>query len=221
MKRWFLCYLTLFSCCGLLAQEQHVPTPSLTATIEDTFTRKLVDGNVITKQTTGRYYRDTVGRTRIERGHIVTINNPTDRTIVVIDTISGTAKRFRRPDQPPSSSVAQSMSETTKRKTYRDLGTQVIEGVVTRGAEFSVVIPPGAVGNLGPLTQTSEVWRSEELGIAVKTVSNDPLNGERVQMYKNIVKGADIDSSLFVVPDDIQEVDVVPDAIKGSHNFGN
>jgi hypothetical protein len=113
------------------------------------------------------------------------------------------------------------MGDVAKSNAYQDLGTQIMFGVATRGAQFSVVVPPGAVGNLGPLTQTSEVWRSEELGIAVKTVSKDPLNGERTQVFKDIVKEPNLDSSLFEVPGDFQVVDIASEPNIGSRSLTN
>lgn len=202
-----------------MAQDHKVSILSLTATVQDTFTRKLVDGNVVTKTVSGQFYRDSEGRTRTERDQMVTIQDPTTRTIIVIDARSKVARRFTAPAPRSAATSGPSMSGATRRQEHKDLGTQVIEGVVTRGQEFSVVLPPGAIGNLGPLKQTLEVWHSDELALAVKTVSNDPVNGERVQIYRNIVKGVQVDPSLFRIPPNVQVVDVAPAAHSGSQRL--
>lgn len=203
----------------MMAQDRAVSVPSLTATVEDTFTRKLADGNVITKTITGQFYRDSQGRTRTERDQMVTIQDPTTRMTAVIDTRSKVARRFIAPAPGPASTSGSSMSTVTRRQDHQDLGSQLIEGVSAHGTEFSVAVPPGAVGNLGPLKQSSEVWRSDELALAVKTVSRDPVNGERVQVYRNIVKNARVDPALFKIPAGVQILEVAPATQSGSQKL--
>src|SRR5581483_90727 len=145
------------------------------------YTRKLSDGNVVTTSTTGRFYRDSQGRTRTERGNLIVIQDPTKRTTIVIDNSSQTARRFSGLPNPQGAS-GPSMSDVTGAKPV-SLGNQVISGVETRGTRATAVIPAGAVGNMLPITQTVEVWRSDDLALPIMLKSTDPLNGEHVQLY--------------------------------------
>lgn len=76
--------------------------------------------------------------------------------------------------------------------------------------QFTVVLPPGAIGNLGPIKQTSEMWRSDELALIVETKSVDPINGEHRQILTDIVVGAGVDPGLFVMPGGMQVIDIAP-----------
>jgi hypothetical protein len=107
------------------------------------------------------------------------------------------------------------MSEVTGAKPV-SLGNQVISGIQTRGTQATTVIPAGAVGNMLPITQTIEVWRSDDLALPVMLKSTDSLNGEHVQLYQNIATGTQVDPSLFAVPTGIKVIDSVPGSLAGS-----
>jgi hypothetical protein len=81
------------------------------------------------------------------------------------------------------------------------LGTQMIEGVSAEGTRTIETIPAGAIGNETPIEIVSERWYSEELGMAVKTVRNDPLSGNNIYQLKNIRRG-EPSPDLFQVPAD-------------------
>jgi hypothetical protein len=81
------------------------------------------------------------------------------------------------------------------------LGTQMIEGVSAEGTRTIDTIPAGAIGNETPIEIVSERWYSEELGIVVKTVRNDPLSGNNTYQLKNIRRG-EPSADLFQVPSD-------------------
>ena len=214
-----LIFTTLALSVGLVAATAQNRTPTLTtvtATVQDSFVRPLAGGNAITKTVSGQFYRDAQGRTCIVRGQVITIQDPSTRTVVVVDMSSKTAKRFVASQSP---SPGPSMSAVTGKQAQQDLGTQVISGVSVQGSQFTVVLPAGAIGNLGPLTETNEVWRSNELGLAIQTKSTDPVNGEHTQLFSNIVTGAPIDSSLFSVPAGVQVVDVQPATRSGTQKF--
>lgn len=88
-----------------------------------------------------------------------------------------------------------------------------------KGIQFTASVPPGAVGNLGPLTRTSEVWRSDELAFTVETKSTDPINGEHTQLFSNIVAGATVDPAMFTIPAGVQVIDVQPAGQSGSQKL--
>jgi hypothetical protein len=81
------------------------------------------------------------------------------------------------------------------------LGTQVIEGVAAEGARTIETIPAGTIGNDTPIEIVSERWYSDELGMVVKTVHNDPMSGQNVYQLKNIRRG-EPSPDLFQVPPD-------------------
>lgn len=81
------------------------------------------------------------------------------------------------------------------------LGTQMIEGVSAEGTRTIETIPAGAIGNETPIEIISERWYSEELGVVVKTIRNDPLSGNNTYQLKNIRRG-EPSPDLFQVPSD-------------------
>jgi hypothetical protein len=81
------------------------------------------------------------------------------------------------------------------------LGTQVIEGFAAEGTRTIETIPAGTIGNDTPIEIVSEKWYSEELGMVVKTVRNDPLSGMNVYQLKNIRRG-EPSPELFQIPAD-------------------
>jgi hypothetical protein len=83
--------------------------------------------------------------------------------------------------------VAKVASPTNSRT--EPLGTQVIEGVAAEGTRTIETIPAGAIGNDTPIEIVSERWYSEELGVVVKTVRDDPMSGRNVYQLKNIRRG--------------------------------
>ncbi len=201
---------------AVMAQNRTTAVPSLTVTVQDTFIRTLPDGNTITKTVTGQLYRDSQGRTRIERGQLVTIQDPTTQTTVVIDFKSSSGRRFTSSSKAPS---GPSMSAVTDRQIYHDLGTRIISGIKVIGKQFMVALPAGSLGNREPISQSSEIWRSEELGLVVQTTSADLLNGEHTQLLSNIVPGAHVDATLFTVPAGVQVADLQPESQSGSQKL--
>ncbi len=81
------------------------------------------------------------------------------------------------------------------------LGTQVFDGFSAEGTRTIETIPAGAIGNDTPIEIISEKWYSEELGMVVKTLRNDPLSGQNVYQLKNIRRG-EPSPELFQVPAD-------------------
>lgn len=112
--------ISIFFCSAALAagQNRTVSVPSLTATVGDTFVRPLAGGNSITKTITGQFYRDAQGRTRTERGQLVTIQDPTTRTTVVVDMTSKTARRFTAAQPIPIGTSMSAVIRTSGIKSY-------------------------------------------------------------------------------------------------------
>jgi hypothetical protein len=84
---------------------------------------------------------------------------------------------------------------------HEDLGANVIEGVNVNGTRESSTIEAGAMGNEKPISITSERWYSQDLGVEVKSVHNDPRMGQTTHTLTNVSR-TEPDASLFQVPSD-------------------
>ncbi len=108
---------------------------SIQATIEDTYSRKLIDGNVVTNTITGRYFRDDAGRTRSERGDVVTIEDPSAGTLTVLDLKRKIARKHTSA-QRTQARLLPTMGEITGHTRGTDLGTRTIEGLKQKAANI-------------------------------------------------------------------------------------
>ena len=66
------------------------------------------------------------------------------------------------------------------------LGERTIEGVLTNGVRRTRTIKAGQIGNERPIEVIFEEWRSEELGVTVKSIRSDPRSGVTTYELKNI-----------------------------------
>jgi hypothetical protein len=87
------------------------------------------------------------------------------------------------------------------------LGTRQIEGVAAEGTRTTMTIPPGQIGNIGPIEVVTERWFSKELQEAVLITRRDPRSGETTYRLTNIVR-AEPPPDLFMVPADFEVRDV-------------
>jgi hypothetical protein len=184
----------------------------------------LADGTHITQpvQKT-KFYRDSQGRTRIERtfpapaGAVagpatIEINDPVSGAHYTLHERNHTAYRIslvdERPPAPPhinAQLTPHSQSEGPQR-TRESLGTQTIEGIVAEGTRMTSVYPPGSIGNDRPITVVTETWRSPELNLTVFSEISDPRSGETTSRLTNISR-AEPDAALFQIPPDYEIVD--------------
>jgi hypothetical protein len=81
------------------------------------------------------------------------------------------------------------------------LGTRQIEGVAAEGTRTTMTIPPGEIGNIGPIEVVTERWFSKELQEAVLITRRDPRSGETTYRLTNIVR-REPPPDLFMVPSD-------------------
>jgi hypothetical protein len=193
------------------AKERHHAMPALTATIEEVSSQTLFDGRTSTSTILSSFYRDSLGRTRIERkpGQQVMIQDPTIQTNIYIDTEKNNAKRDSTNVRYITVNFDNSKVEDANYETERrDLGYQVIEGTLARGTEITTVVPPGKMGNLAPLKQVLETWYSEELELPVMTRVSSSLSGEHTQRFLNIAKDVWINPSIFSIPVGIKVEDI-------------
>lgn|GEM_PF-2883345 len=184
-----------------------------------TTTHLRADGTTSTHTTTDLIFRDRNGRSRQERGNVVTITDPVAGVRYVLNTKEQTAHRIMLktrdrnavPGEPASSGPnTASLSES------KSLGRQRMDGVGVTGQEYLSVIPAGSkLGNRDAVQVTYQVWRSEELQLPLMVRMQDALNGETSIRFKLLQKGTDPDEKLFVVPEGYRVVDAKPVVRRG------
>ena len=105
-----------------------------------------------------------------------------------------------------SSSVATAQQRESSNEISReDLGEQTIQGVLATGTRTTVTTPAGAVGNDAPLVRTMEVWMAKSIGVAVRSLTDDPRTGKRNRELVELSQG-EPDPSIFRAPEGYQVV---------------
>jgi hypothetical protein len=169
-------------------------------------------------------YRDSQGRTRIERYMPTGFSNsdpPAVLSVTIRDPVAG-VEYFLNPREhtarqvtlhlPPPGQRTQpavvSESEIKPRNnrpqtkiTVEDLGTQVIDGLLVEGNRTTMTFPPDAQGNDKPFDVVTERWFSKELETYILIKTNDPRSGEHT-IKTTIADRGEPDPSLFQVPAD-------------------
>jgi hypothetical protein len=80
-----------------------------------------------------------------------------------------------------------------------DLGADTIEGTETHGYRETITINAGAMGNDEPMTSMREFWFSEQLGINLRSVVDNPQSGKQVFTVKELSM-SEPDPAFFKVP---------------------
>jgi hypothetical protein len=132
------------------------------------------------------------GRTGVQIWHW-----PAELSCTEIPTPSSAATAHR---------AAHKSSPSPVRKETEDLGTDSILGLQVHGVRTTSYIPPGTVGNSGPLVITDEVWSlagnsisSGDLGSDVRRTMNDPRFGVTTKELVSFSQ-TEPDPSLFRPP---------------------
>lgn len=174
-------------------------------------TRTLVDadGEQQIDRETNRLYRDSQGRTRTEAGSSVTINDPTARTTVVLDT---EARTFRRVTQngsdlgpsaaPRDATIARNQQVASP---ARSLGEALVGGVRAEGRQYTVTVP--AREGLPGRTDEVTLWLSTDVQLAVQTRVVEESGEVYEQAYTNIRTGSEPAAALFEIPAGYREAD--------------
>ncbi|MBV9504364.1 MAG: hypothetical protein JO323_05090 [Acidobacteriia bacterium] len=173
----------------------------------------LAGGNQITRTDQEKVYRDSQGRTRIER----TITPPASSSqqafteITITDPVAGyryelnsatmTAVQSSLPKAPSTSGTAPTRPARPNAPdvTTTNLGTQTINGVLATGTQTTETIAAGAIGNTQAIQIVRISWVSSDLKIPVEIKTSDPRFGSTDMEVTNIVR-SDPAASLFVVP---------------------
>jgi hypothetical protein len=82
-----------------------------------------------------------------------------------------------------------------------DLGKRNIAGLEASGLRITRTSPVGMLGNSLPLTYVEEKWISDEYGIIVLDINDDPILGKSTYEVNNFTR-AEPDASLFQPPAD-------------------
>ena len=91
-------------------------------------------------------------------------------------------------------------------RTHEDLGTRTIEGVETTGTRDTITYNAGVFGNDRPVPVVREYWHSEQLGINLVSILDDPRIGKETFILSDVSIG-DPDPKLFDVPEGFQIFD--------------
>ncbi len=186
------------------------------ATVTNTHSQVLQDGNTIQNSTTGTVARDSQGRTyeqitfngarfgQTGPTTLVFINDPVTGYAYTLNATTKVATRHALRTPPAGSSErgrhAENAQESVNRVTS-DLGAQSVGGVNATGTSVAHTIPANTIGNAAPLTTTRETWTSPDLQIPVLSKTTDPRFGQSVYSLTNIQR-AEPPASLFQVPSD-------------------
>ena len=144
---------------------------AVTETVQD-----LADGNRIERRTTSAIARDGRGRTRREQMlpaigpaapipnvRIVTINDPAQRVLYLLDSARKIATRSAAPPPPLRRSGTQAGPPRPSgvgrpEITTETLGTRYVAGIRAEGTRTTTTIPAGVFGNVRPMNIVSERW---------------------------------------------------------------
>lgn len=186
--------------------------------------RTLADGTQVTELSQkSRIYRDSAGRTRIERSQMaskdvsITIVDPVAHVSYSLDAADKIARKraiHTRQDRPPlapsttrgATAVA---DEARPQTTVEKLGDKTIEGVLVSGTRRTTTWPVGSRRNDQPVTVISEEWVSRDLHLMVLSELHDPFRGNITQKLIHIQR-TEPDPKLFQPPADYTIFDDAP-----------
>jgi hypothetical protein len=205
------------------------PTAPYTMTSKTTTVQKLVNGVTMTRETTMKTAVDSSGRRYIEQQMttpsalvITHVIDPVNHTTMTWTSNSKIVNLTHMPDpstlpQPQGQHILQSPPPVQEQPVrspgpepqVEDLGTRTILGVTTEGKRITRIIPAGQYGNDQPFTVTSEHWHSQDFGIDLLDIHDDPRTGIMTREVTDFQRG-EPDPSLFQIPEGYTVRDVNP-----------
>jgi len=181
----------------------------------------LTNGTHIHRETKTKLYRDSQGRTRREMFSMqpeqpdvissIDIRDPVACSAYTLFPLNQTARRIpshvEQPLDPQTAAKIQHAAESAPRppeyvrpqETRENLGTQMIDGISTQGMRITMTFPAGARGNDHPIITVTEIWHSNELGLALLTKRTDVQFGDTTT-HVRILDRSEPDPSLFQLP---------------------
>jgi hypothetical protein len=195
--------------------------------------RNFVDGNRIDRGGSARLYRDSQGRTRVERdtpAQVLAANPRMEPVqITIVDPVSGeryllqphakTAMVFKigRAEERRPKSEAPAIFIMWGGRMYgpsapgwskqESLGEQSIDGMRAVGARRQYTLGVGEVGNEKPIVLNVEQWYSPDLGLLLKRSARASTGGELDVEVENVVR-AEPDPALFTIPAGYTRIEV-------------
>jgi hypothetical protein len=169
------------------------------------------DGTQISQSSTAHYFRDSQGRTRVERP----LSEVDSATIVMIhDIVAGqqyilhpqpkTAQVLEAPKIQPASPQPGAPPGTELFSLLEgaviSLDEQEFEGIKAAGKRWEHTYPVGVIGNDRPIAVTVERWDSTELGVVVHA-SQRTSTGTELSYQLHTILRAEPDAALFGIPD--------------------
>ena len=178
----------------------------------------LATGNTITHQDVRQVYRDSQGRTRMER----TITPPagSDKSafteIEISDPVAGyryllnssTLTAIQMPLPRPRTATTSSSTITTPHTpperpgvtvATADLGSRSVNGIAETGKQVTETIAAGTIGNAAAIIVTRTSWLATDLKVPVSIQTSDPRFGN-VDMELTNISTAEPAATLFQVP---------------------
>jgi hypothetical protein len=136
----------------------------------------------------------------------IMIVDPTTRETIQLDPRNKIALVRTMPEpQPGPMRVAPPPQPNPERPKYirtrESLGGQTINGVYAVGERVMTVYPAGAAGNNRDFTVVQETWVARDLGLAVRSRTDDPRSGSRTQELTDLDRN-EPNPSLFQIPSD-------------------
>jgi len=183
------------------------PQPSDAARItpfsaDETISRVTVkaDGIKSVTREQNRFYRDSQGRSRYEKGSLVTISDPATKTTLRLDTKNHTFQKTTAPaDRPDARGDGASPGATGQiTSDQRSLGTKKIDGIAVEGRTYTVTLP--ATKETPARTKKVTVWLATDLRLTVETSIADSTGQQYTQSYSNISAGKALSADLFTLP---------------------
>jgi hypothetical protein len=102
--------------------------------------------------------------------------------------------------QQAMKAAAKAQQAKTRNETRtEDLGVRDFDGVSAHGRRTTRTIPAGEEGNDQPLVVVDETWRSNEMGLTMMAIRDDPRTGRTVTEYEELMLG-EPDPGLFAPP---------------------
>ena len=144
------------------------------------YTQTLADGTSTTKSgVIGHFFRDSQGRTRMERAYkpapiwLTQIFDPVGGFGYVLDEPNKVAHRMALQPGSAVRPAATGQGATRPQRTSEKLGTQTMAGIIAEGTLTTTALPAGPARNGLPTTFTIETWDSGELKLTVLTRSSN------------------------------------------------
>ena len=194
--------------------------------------------NAAATNESGQFYRDSQGRTRLELGNHIIINDPVARTRYVLDTEQRVAHKMPLPSggprgrgpgdemMPPPPPPPPGANGAAPNRLMpppplpprpdgpppprTDLGTRQIEGLTAHGWEITRPLPPPPDGGDNNVTETTQTWVVEELKLPVLTETVVSDGHRHTRRFTEIQRNAAVDALLFAVPADYEIVAAPP-----------